>query len=121
MTRRVLVIDDEPDIREITALTLERLAGWEVLIASNGSDGARLAVDGRPDAVLLDVMMPDVDGEATARLIRANGDLRELPIVLLSAATQLPAWAEELGVLGLVAKPFDPIGLPDQVRAELGW
>lgn len=121
MTHRVLVIDDEPDIREITQLSLERLAGWHVETAGNGVDGEAMAVRERPEAILLDVMMPELDGEATARAIRAHSETRDTPIVLMSAATQLPEWAAELGVRGLVAKPFDPMTLADAVRGHLNW
>lgn len=117
----MLVIDDEPDIREITRLSLERLAGWDVLTAADGRTGAEMAARERPEAVLLDLMMPGVDGEATARALRAHAETREVPIVLMSAATELPDWAAELGVRGLVGKPFDPMQLAAEVRAHLGW
>lgn len=121
MTRHVLVIDDEPDIREITQLALERLAGWNVATAADGATGVELVRAEQPEAVLLDVMMPGLDGEATARAIRAQAATRDVPIVLMSAATDIPAWAGELRIAGLVAKPFDPTTLADDVRACLGW
>jgi DNA-binding response OmpR family regulator len=117
----VLVIDDEPDIREITQLSLERLAGWHVDTAANGTEGETLALNEQPEAILLDVMMPELDGEATARAIRAHTETHDTPIVLMSAASELPEWAGELGVRGLVAKPFDPMTLADEVRTHLGW
>lgn len=121
MNRRVLVIDDEPDIRDITQMTLEHFAGWNVECAENGWQGAQLALEHHPDAILLDIMMPELDGEATARLIRRHEETRDIPIVLMSAATDAPTWAEEIGVMGLVAKPFNPIELPGQLRAKLHW
>lgn len=121
MSRCVLVIDDEPDIRDITRMTLEHFAGWQVLCAENGREGERFALEHHPDAILLDIMMPDLDGEATARLIRGHAETCDIPIVLMSAATEPPSWAAGVGVLGLVAKPFRPATLPDQLRAQLHW
>jgi CheY-like chemotaxis protein len=121
VSRRVLVIDDETDLLEITTIALERLGGWTVRAVGDGAAGAQLAAEEQPDAVLLDVMMPGLDGEATARLLRAQPTTRHIPIVLLSAATDLPEWADELAVRGLVAKPFDPTELAGLVRAALGW
>jgi CheY-like chemotaxis protein len=116
----VLVIDDEADIREIIELTLVRVAGWRVIAAADGRAGEQLALEHHPDAILLDVMMPGLDGEATARLVRSHAETRDIPIVLLSAS-DMPPWAEppELGVRGRVAKPFDPLRLAHQVQEVL--
>ena len=72
MAKQVLIIDDEEDIREVAALSLEATAGWEIVTASNGADGLRAAANSRPfpDAILMDVMMPDMDGPTTFRLMQ---------------------------------------------------
>jgi CheY-like chemotaxis protein len=92
-----------------------------VTATGSGEEGAHLAAEQHFDAVLLDLMMPEVDGEATARLLRGDGRSNDVPILLLSAATGLPDWADELAVSGLVGKPFDPAALPQAVSAALHW
>jgi CheY-like chemotaxis protein len=72
MQRRILIIDDEDDIRQVAALSLETVAGWEVVTASSGADGIRSAQVENPDAILLDVMMPGMDGPTTFLEIKKN-------------------------------------------------
>lgn len=118
---KVLIIDDEDDIRRIVRLSLSRVGGMEVLEASNGPDGVRLAESGRPDAILLDMMMPVMDGPATLDALHANGATKDIPIVFLTAKAQ-SAEVERLramGARGVLTKPFDPLGLPDLLRAVL--
>ena len=72
MARKILIIDDEDDIREVAALSLESVAGWDVIVASSGAQGLARAAEQRPDAILLDVMMPGMDGPTTFRELRKN-------------------------------------------------
>jgi CheY-like chemotaxis protein len=123
MTRRILIVDDEDDIREVAQMSLEMVAGWEVIPARSGDEGVRLAAEHRPDAILLDVMMPGMDGPDTARLLRERPETAAIPVILLTAKVQ-PAdrrRLEALGVAGVLAKPFDPMELANQVSALLGW
>ena len=123
MTRRVLIVDDEDDIREVAQMSLEMVAGWEVIPARSGDEGVRLAAEERPDAILLDVMMPGMDGPATAALLRERPETAAIPVILLTAKVQ-PAdrrRLESLGVAGVLAKPFDPMELANQVASVLGW
>jgi len=123
MTRRVLIVDDEDDIREVAQMSLEMVAGWEVIPARSGDEGVRLAAESRPDAILLDVMMPGMDGPATASLLRERPETADIPVILLTAKVQ-PAdrrRLESLGVAGVLAKPFDPMELANQVSSLLGW
>jgi len=123
MTRRILIVDDEDDIREVAQMSLEMVAGWEVVPARSGDEGVRLAAEHRPDAILLDVMMPGMDGPATAALLRDRPETAAIPVILLTAKVQ-PAdrrRLEALGVAGVLAKPFDPMELANQVSALLGW
>ena len=123
MSRRILIVDDEDDIREVAQMSLEMVAGWEVIPARSGDEGVRLAAERRPDAILLDVMMPGMDGPATAALLRGRAETAAIPIILLTAKVQ-PAdrrRLESLGVAGVLAKPFDPMELANQVSAVLGW
>ena len=123
MTHRVLVVDDEPDIREIARLSLERLAGWTVLTASNGVEAAEVARTESVDAVLLDVMMPGTDGPSTVSMLRAEQATAQLPIVLLTAKAQASDRQRlaELDVAGVIQKPFDPRTLADQIASLLHW
>ncbi|HET9691368.1 MAG TPA: response regulator [Acidimicrobiales bacterium] len=121
--RRVVVIDDDDDIRAVARLALERVAGWEVHLAASGPEGVDLAARVRPDAILLDVMMPGVDGPATVELLRARAETAAVPVVLLTASTTADdrRRLESLGVAGLVPKPFDPLTVHRDVAAVLGW
>ena len=123
MSRKILLVDDEDDIREVAQMSLEMTAGWEVVTAPSGADALRTAAAEQPDAILLDVMMPGMDGPATARALRAEPDTAEIPIILLTAKVQAADRRrfDDLGVAGILAKPFDPIALADQVREVLGW
>lgn len=126
MSRTVLIVDDEPDIREVTKLSLEAVAGWNVLTASSGSEGVERALAERPDAILLDGMMPDLDGPATlARLReREQAEAREpVPVIMLTAKSRSfqPDRLREIGADGLIPKPFDPMTLHRQIASTLGW
>jgi len=121
--RTVLLIDDEPDIREVVELSLGSVAGWEVLTASSGADGVALASAQRPDVILLDVMMPGLDGPATLDVLRGRDETRAIPVLFMTAKAQageLTRYAS-LGVAGVIPKPFDPMTLSDRVAAVLGW
>jgi CheY-like chemotaxis protein len=118
----VLVVDDDDDIRMLVRLSLERVGGNEVLEATNGREGLELAQAERPDAILLDVMMPELDGPSTVRELRALRETASIPVVLLTAKVQ-PRDRErfaDLAVTGTIAKPFDPIRLPAQLDELLG-
>jgi CheY-like chemotaxis protein len=104
-------------------MSLERIGGWEVLEASSGPAGLELAALHRPDAVLLDVMMPDVDGPTTFRLLDADTRTHGIPVLLLTARGDHPERARPTvpGVAGVLDKPFDPLELAAQVSRALGW
>lgn len=123
MTRRVMIVDDEPDIREIAALSLESLHGWEIVPVGSGGEAVLAAALHPPDVVLLDVMMPGQDGPATLAALRAQESTREVPVVFLTAKAQLRERAEleQLGAVGVLAKPFDPMTLGEELSALLGW
>jgi CheY-like chemotaxis protein len=123
MSRRVLIVDDDDAIREVAQASLEFVAGWDVRVASNGPEALTLASADPPDAIILDVMMPGMDGPTTFARLQDDSRTRHVPVVLLTAKVQ-PAerrrW-EGLGVAGVLAKPFDPLGLSGQVAELLGW
>lgn len=121
MSRRILIIDDEEDIREVAQLTLEALGGWEVLTADSGGAGLRQAIAEQPDAILLDVMMPDLDGPATFEQLQSHPATCHIPVILLTAKVQTSDQRRfaELGISAVIAKPFDPLTLADQVASLL--
>jgi CheY-like chemotaxis protein len=123
MTRRILIIDDEEDIRQVAGLSLETVAGWEVSLANSGLQGMERAARERPDAILLDVMMPAMDGPTTFLQLQQNPATAQIPVILLTAKVQGSDQRRfaELGVAGILFKPFDPLTLSAQVSATLGW
>ena|SRR5487761_850082 len=123
MHRKILIVDDEDAIREVTQVALETLSDWTVLTARSGREGIRLAAADRPDAILLDVMMPDMDGPATLQELAANPLTREIPVLFLTAKVQAAdiRRLRGLGVKGVIAKPFDPLELAREVAEALGW
>jgi CheY-like chemotaxis protein len=118
-----MIVDDEPDIREIAALSLESLHGWEIVPVGSGGEAVVAAAAQVPDVILLDVMMPGQDGPATLAALRAQESTREVPVVFLTAKAQSRERAalEELGAVGVLAKPFDPMTLGEELSALLGW
>jgi CheY-like chemotaxis protein len=121
--RKVLIIDDEDDIREVAALSLESVAGWEVIVANSGAQGLARAAELKPDAILLDVMMPGMDGPATFRELRNNPATARIPVLLLTAKVQGSDQRRfaDLGVEAVLFKPFDPLTLCQQISTALGW
>ncbi len=116
--RRLLVIDDDPDIGDVARLALEQLGPYTVETAGSGEEGLRLALRQRPDAILLDVMMPGVDGPATLAMLRAEESLAGVPVLFLTAKAQASERdrLERLPVSGMIAKPFDPLTLAARRR-----
>ncbi|MGD0734722.1 MAG: response regulator [Terracidiphilus sp.] len=123
MPHRILIIDDEDDIRAVAALSLETVAGWEVETANSGALGLARAIEYQPDAVLLDVMMPGMDGPTTFRELRKNPATSHIPVLLLTAKVQSSDQRRfaDLGVEAILFKPFDPLTLATQIADVLGW
>ena len=121
--KKILVVDDEDPIREIAALSLQAVGGYAVLTAESGADCLEQAAAQQPDAILLDVMMPGMDGPTTFQTLQSDATTRDIPVVLLTAKVQTSDHRRfaELGVAGVLAKPFDPVALPGQVAEVLGW
>jgi CheY-like chemotaxis protein len=123
MGRRILIIDDEEDIRQVAGLSLETVAGWDVVLANSGAQGIETAAREVPDAILLDVMMPAMDGPTTFQRLRENPVTASIPVLLLTAKVQGSDQRRfaALGVSGILFKPFDPLTLSRQVADALGW
>jgi CheY-like chemotaxis protein len=123
--KRVLIVDDDPDIREIAATGFEIAGDWEIREAPSGLEALEAAQLDPPDVILLDVMMPETDGPTTALLLQADERTRHIPIIFLTAKVHLTD--RPPGICGFITKPFDPLTLPGSVReimetraAELG-
>jgi len=122
MPRTLLVIDDDHDIREVAKTSLELVGGFRVIVAESGQRGVAIAHDSRPDAIILDLMMPDLDGRRTLAELKRAEETASIPVIMLTAKVQ--ADRQELmgrGAAGVLVKPFDPMLLSDQVCEILGW
>ncbi len=118
---KVLIVEDEPDLRLIVRLSL-RERGVAVVEAASGADGVEVARAERPDIVLLDVMMPAMDGPTTFEALRADATTCRIPVVFLTAKA-MPSEIERLlalGAAGVLVKPFDPLALADELGRILG-
>ena len=123
IARKILIVDDEDDIREVARVSLEMVGGWDVLVAGSGSEALAEAKVAQPDAILLDVMMPDMDGPTTFQRLQSDAATRHIPVILLTAKVQAADRRRfaELGVSGVLAEPFDPMTLPSEVAEVLSW
>jgi CheY-like chemotaxis protein len=119
--KRVLIIDDEPGIRKILVISLRSIAGWEVLEAASGAAGLAIAASEQPDAILLDVMMPEMDGIMTLRHMQDMAQIHAIPTILLTAKTQTSEQFAELPIAGVISKPFKAPELVQQMRSLLNW
>ena len=121
MNKRVLIIDDDDDVREATQICLEVINDWEIFTASSGRQGLIEAIANQPDLILLDVMMPDMDGLETFTELQANSVTRPIPVILLTAKAQ-PAELRsftQLQVSDIITKPYDPFDLSLRVAQVL--
>ena len=117
--RLLLLVDDDDDIRDVAAAALELVNGFRIVTASNGLDALRQAKEHRPDGIVLDVMMPGMDGLETVRRLRADPATADIPVILLTARVdgEKPTDA----VAGVIRKPFDPMGLGNRICQLFGW
>jgi DNA-binding response OmpR family regulator len=121
--KRILIIDDEPDIREVAQMSLETVSGWQVLTAESGDEGIRKAKQEKPDAILLDAMMPSMDGPATFQKLQADPSTKQIPVIMFTAKVQAADRKRfaDSGAKDVIVKPFDPMKLGSQIAAILGW
>jgi CheY-like chemotaxis protein len=118
---KVLIIDDEEDTRSIASMSLSILGGLDVVEADSGHDGISKAEQEKPDVILLDMMMPVMDGSETLVALRANEGTKNIPVIFLTAKamTSEIERLKRMGAIGVLTKPFDPTILATQVRAIL--
>ncbi|MBD1873073.1 response regulator [Nodosilinea sp. FACHB-131] len=123
MSKRVLLIDDEDDIRAIVQAALEELAGWQILEATSGTEGLQLAQGSAIDAILLDISMPDMDGFEIYDRLRRHPATAAIPVIVLTSKVLARDRSRftALQVAGLITKPFDPLTLAQQIANLLHW
>ncbi len=121
--KKILLIEDEYRVQEAIRITLETMADWTILLANSGIEGIEIAVANPPDAILLDLMMPQLDGFQTFERLQTHPETRSIPVILMTARFQHNSEQESLpdGITALIPKPFDPMTLVDQISAALGW
>ncbi|NJK52564.1 MAG: response regulator [Acaryochloris sp. RU_4_1] len=122
-TKKILVIEDEEGLREIIQFSLEAVAGWDVIGAASGSEGIAIAQTEQPDAILLDVMMPDMDGIATFEHLQANPLTEHIPTIFVTAKARNSEQQQfiDLGIAGLITKPIKAQDLVEQIQGILNW
>ena len=123
MSKNILIVDDEEDVRAIAQMGLEMGAGWNVVTASSGKEALEIAADQKPDVILLDMMMPDMDGRSTLQKLKANPTTQPIPVILVTAKAQ-NGYQEifaDMQVAAIFAKPFRPLKLAEQISEALGW
>ncbi|MDX2240144.1 MAG: response regulator [Leptolyngbyaceae cyanobacterium bins.302] len=122
-SKRILVIDDEVAVLEVVQSCFEDVAGWQVILARSGQEGLAKAVSEKPDAIALDVIIPDMNGIAVLQHLKANPATAAIPVVLLTIAVDFmePNACAAVGAVGAIAKPFDPIHLVEEMARYLGW
>jgi CheY-like chemotaxis protein len=123
MTKRILIVDDDDEIRDVVQAPLEEFGGWQTLMATSGSEGLQLAKTEAIDAILLDISMPDMDGFQLRDALQADPKTRTIPVIVLTAKA-LPSDQQrfaDLNVAGVILKPFDPMTIWQQVAALLDW
>jgi two-component system, OmpR family, response regulator len=115
--RRILFVEDDPDIRMVGKMALEAIGGFSVLACGSGVEALTRLSDFAPDLILLDVMMPGMDGPATLGAVRETPAGRDLPVVFMTARVQAQEVAayRDMGAEDVIAKPFDPMALSEQV------
>jgi CheY-like chemotaxis protein len=121
MGMKVLVIDDEEDVRFVARVSLGRVGQMTVIEAASGEEGVERARRERPDFILLDMMMPGMDGAATLRALRAGDGTASIPVVFLTAKVMASdvQRLKDLGAKGVVLKPFNPMTLASEITAIL--
>jgi CheY-like chemotaxis protein len=119
--RKILLAEDEADIRKVAQISLQFRGGWEVLLATDGEDCLAKAAQDPPDLILLDCMMPKLDGYETCRRLKQDPALRQIPVIFLTAKAQEAEVRKglSLGAVGYLIKPFNPMSLAAEIRQIL--
>lgn len=115
---RILYVEDEPDIQTVARLALEMVGGYQVEVCSSGREALERVAQFKPDLILLDVMMPEMDGPSTLEALREQEATADTPVIFVTAKVQSQEIAQykAMGALDVIAKPFDPMGLPKEIE-----
>ena len=121
--KRILFIDDEEDIKTLAQFCLETEAGWSMMSAASGAEGIAIACSQQPDAILLDAMMPELDGLQTIARLLNNPETKNIPVIFITAKAQASDRRRfyQAGAKGVINKPFDSLTLASQISGFLGW
>jgi len=123
--KQILIVDDEERIREVVRMCLVKLGKWEAITAASGQEAIQIAATLKPDAILLDLSMPEMDGLETLRQLQNHPQTAAIPVIFLTAKAQDPdtdrSTYQQLGVAGLIVKPFNPVEISLEIRKILGW
>ena len=121
MSKRILIIDDEPDVLKLAAFRLKRW-GYEILTANDGQTGLEIIENERPDLVLLDLRLPNLDGVDVCRQVKNNEALKHIPIILFTATADIAVaeTAKQVGADGYIVKPFEPEQLLEKIQSVAG-
>ena len=118
LQNRILYVEDEPDIRFVAQMALQAVGGFTVIACACGQDALNAAPDARADLLLLDVMMPGMDGPSTLKALRESPATANTPVIFMTAKVQVAevAMYKALGALEVIPKPFDPMELAAQIQ-----
>ncbi|ELS03968.1 response regulator containing a CheY-like receiver domain and an HD-GYP domain [Xenococcus sp. PCC 7305] len=122
-SKLILFIDDEEDIQTLVSFCFDLEIGWQLITASSGEKGIALATVKQPDAILLDAMMPELDGLQTLELLQKSPKTRHIPVIFITAKAQASDRRifYNAGAKGVIVKPFDSLTLTSQISGFLGW
>jgi len=116
--KKILYAEDEPDVQTVVEITVQSMSDYEIKICDNGKLLLDCVEDYNPDLILLDVMMPEMDGPATFKRLRSNAKTENIPVVFMTAKAQVHEVLlfQETGVIGVITKPFDPLTLCSEIQ-----
>lgn len=116
--KSILLVEDEPDIQEIARLSLESFGDFSVHICSSGKDALKKVPEIMPDLIILDMMMPVMDGLTTLKLLRENETIKHIPVIFMTAKAQSNEMKRYIdsGAIGAISKPFDPLKLVNEIE-----
>jgi CheY-like chemotaxis protein len=117
--RKILLVDDDANIRKLAKMSLERVGGWDVQVVAGGQEALDSLCGLLPDLIILDVMMPGLDGLAVLERLKGNPSTAAVPVILMTAKVQSQQISDSkaLGAVGLIEKPFDPLNLHEEILA----
>ncbi len=117
MTKSILIVDDEEDIRELIQLGLEMQTSWKVLNSNSGEEAIQIAATEQPDVILLDLMMPDMDGRITLQKLKGDSKTNKIPVILMTAKSKssVAESFENLDVAAIFTKPLRPLNLAQEI------